>query len=77
MKSKINLQFVTEIYELLEYLCLYMRKEEGKIGEIMRKVVKESPCLDAREKLRKVGSVILEKREVLLMKQSNEHCPYQ
>ena len=41
-----------------------MCKEEGKLGEIMRKVVKESPGLNVRGKLRKVGNVFLRKRKV-------------
>ena len=41
-----------------------MCKEEGKHGEIMRKVVKESPGLNVRGKLRKVGNVFLRKRKV-------------
>ena len=64
MKSNMNLQFVTGIYGLLAYLCSYMSKEERKLGEIMRKVVEESPGLNVREKLRKVGNVLLTKREV-------------
>ena len=35
-----------------------------KFGEIMRKVVKESPGLNVREKLRKVGNVFSTRREV-------------
>ena len=41
-----------------------MCKEEDKFGDIMRKVVEESLCLNVREKLRKVGNVFLRKREV-------------
>ena len=57
MKFNMDLKFVTEIYGLLASLCSYMCKEEGELGEIMRKVVKESPGLSVREKLRKVGNV--------------------
>ena len=41
-----------------------MCKEKGKLGEIMRQVVKESPGLNVREKLKKVGNVFLTKHEV-------------
>ena len=38
MISSMNLQFVTEICELLARVYSYMCKEEGKLGEIMRKI---------------------------------------
>ena len=63
VKSNLNLQFVTEIYGLLAYLCSYLCKEEGKLGEIMRNVVKELPVLNVRQKMRKVGNVLLTKCE--------------
>ena len=64
-----------------------MCKEEGKHGEIMRKVVKESPGLNVRGKLRKVGNVFLRKRKVsthevikgslsLSMRSSNIGCDF-
>ena len=48
IKSNMNLQFVTGIYGLLVHLCSYMCKEEGKLGEIMRKVAKQLPGLNER-----------------------------
>ena len=48
IKSNMNLQFVTGIYGLLVHLCSYMCKEEGKLGEIMRKVAKQLPGLHER-----------------------------
>ena len=77
MKSNMNLQFVTGIYGLLAYLCSYMCKEKGKLDEIMRKVVKESPGLNVREKLRKVENVFLLKCEVSTHETSNQLCLYQ
>ena len=56
-----NLQFLTEIYGLLACLCSYVCKEEGKLGEIMRKVVKESQGLNVRGKLRKSRKCFLNK----------------
>ena len=56
-----NLQFLTEIYGLLACLCSYVCNEEGKLGEIMRKVVKESQGLNVREKLRKSRKCFLNK----------------
>ena len=61
MKSNLNLQFVTEIYGLLAYLCSYMYKEEGKLGEIMRNVFKELPGLNVREKNAKSRKCFLSK----------------
>ena len=64
-----------------------MCKEKGKLGEIMRQVVKESPGLNVREKLRKVGNVFLTKHEVsaheaitrtlsLTIRSSNTGCDF-
>ena len=64
MKSNMHLQSVIGINGLLAYLCSYMCKEQGKLREIMGKVVKESPGLNLREKLRKGGNVFLTKLEV-------------
>ena len=87
MKSNMNLQFVTGIYGLLACLYSYMCKEKGKFGETMRKVVKKSPGLNVREKLRKVENVFLTKHEVstheaitrtlsLTMRSSNIGCDF-
>ena len=87
MKSNMHLQFAIGISGLLAYLCSYMCKEEGKLGEIMRKIVKESPGLNLREKLRKGGNVFLTKFEVsiheaikrtlsLSMRSSNIGCDF-
>ena len=87
LKSNMNLQFVTGIYGLLAYLCSGMCKGAWKLGEILRKVVKESPSLNVKEKLRKVGNVFLTKREVsthkaikqtlsLPMRSSNIGCDF-
>ena len=77
MKSITNLQFFTGMYGLLAYLCSYICKKERKRYEIMGKVVKESPGLNVREKLRKLGNVPLTNVRFLLMKPSIELCPYQ
>ena len=64
-----------------------MCKEEGKIGEIIRKSIKKRPGLNVGETLRKVRKVLLTKREIstheaikrtlsLPMRSSNIGCDF-
>ena len=66
LRANMNIQFCTSIYAVIAYLTSYLCKPERSMSELMRKTAKECDSENNRSVLRKVGGVLIRKRETSL-----------
>ena len=59
-----NIQYITSAYAVLAYLTSYLCKPEHTMSELMRKAVKEVNEAGVGNKLRAIGNVFINSREV-------------
>ena len=64
LKSNMNIQYVTGIYAVLAYLTGYLCKPEHTMGELMKKAAKDVNETGVGDKLRTIGNVFINKREI-------------
>jgi len=63
-KGNMDLQFITNPYSCIAYVASNMLKSERSMSELLKKVAEESRRDDIKSKLKKVGSALLNNREV-------------
>ena len=63
-QANMDLQFVEDPHACIMYIAAYISKDEKGMGELLKQVSKECRELDIQTKLRKLGSVFLNNREV-------------
>ena len=63
-QANMDIQFVEDPHACIMYLAAYMSKDEKGMGELLKQVSKECKDIDIRTKLKKLGSVFLNNREV-------------
>ena len=59
-----NIQFILDPYACVMYIASHMLKSEWSMGELLKQVSKERSGREIRSKLRLLGSVFLNHREV-------------
>ena len=64
LKANMNIQYVTGMYAVLAYLTSYLCKPEHTMGELMKKAVKDVNETGVGDKLRTIGNVFINKREI-------------
>ena len=68
LKANMNIQYVTGVYVVLSYLTSYLCKPGHTMGELMKKAIKEANESGFSDKLRAIGHVFINKREISLHK---------
>jgi hypothetical protein len=63
-RGNMDLQFVTDPYSCTMYITSYMMKSEREMSELLKKVANECKEDDVKSKLKKLGSVFINNREV-------------
>ena len=63
-QANMDIQFVEDPHACIMYVAAYISKDEKGMGELLKQVSKECRDLDIRTKLKKLGSVFLNNREV-------------
>ena len=63
-QANMDIQFVEDPHACIMYIAAYISKDEKGMGELLKQVSKECRDLDIRTKLKKLGSVFLNNREV-------------
>ena len=63
-QANMDIQFVEDPHACIMYIAAYISKDEKCMGELLKQVSKECKDLDIRTKLKKLGSVFLNNREV-------------
>ena len=63
-RANMDLQFIADPYSCIMYITSYMMKSERAVSELLKKVANECREDDVKSKLKKLGSVFLNNREV-------------
>ena len=63
-QANIDVQYILDAYACVMYVAAYMTKSEQAMGELLKQVSKECRDHDIRSKLKRLGSVFLNNREV-------------
>ena len=63
-QANIDFQYVIDAYSTVMYVIGYMMKSEKAMGEILKRVAKESQQEDIAEQLKKIGAAFIGKRVV-------------
>ena len=63
-QANMDLQYIVDPYSCIMYITSYMMKSEGAMSELLKQTVTECDDCDVKSKLKKVGSVFLNSREV-------------
>ena len=63
-QANLDVQYILDAYACVMYVAAYMTKSEQAMGELLKQVSKECRDHDIRSKLKKLGSVFLNNREV-------------
>ena len=63
-QANIDVQYILDAYACVMYIAAYMTKSEQAMGELLKQVSKECRDDDIRSKLKRLGSVFLNNREV-------------
>ena len=63
-RANMDIQFVEDPHACIMYIAAYISKDEKGMGELLKQVSKECQDLEIKAKLRKLGAVFLNNREV-------------
>ena len=63
-RANMDIQFVEDPHACIMYIAAYISKNEKGMGELLKQVSKECQDLEIKAKLRKLGAVFLNNREV-------------
>ena len=63
-QANLDVQYILDAYACVMYIAAYMTKSEKAMGELLKQVSKECRDHDIRSKLKRLGSVFLNNREV-------------
>ena len=63
-QANLDVQYILDAYACVMYVAAYMTKSEQAMGELLKQVSKECRDHDIRSKLKRLGSVFLNNREV-------------
>ena len=63
-QANIDVQYILDAYACVMYVAAYMTKSEQAMGELLKQVSKECRDHDIRTKLKRLGSVFLNNREL-------------
>ena len=63
-QANIDVQYILDAYACVMYIAAYMTKSEQAMGELLKQVSKECRDDDIRSKLKRLGSVFLNNREL-------------
>ena len=63
-RANMDIQFVEDPHACIMYIAAYISKDEKGMGELLKQVSKECQDLEIKARLRKLGAVFLNNREV-------------
>ena len=63
-QANMDIQFVEDPHACIMYIAAYISKDEKGMGELLKQVSKECRDMEIRTKLKKLGAVFLNNREV-------------